>query len=170
MIIDSLDLINSRLNDEVAKRPTIAVTNVTTEKNPVLNQDGTRTTNTKTIVSTQHVANTRIEQIKSNTATIDKCRSRLDELYNQKINVEVTVRKELEANAGFLEELKAMIVLISSETLAGIFYFLLFTFILALELLVVVSKTKDITCDYDLVVEHQLNVKRDVLNDLVKKQ
>jgi len=63
-----------------------------------------------------------------------------------------------------------MIVLISSETLAGIFYFLLFTFILALELLVVVSKTKDITCDYDLVVEHQLNVKRDVLNDLVKKQ
>jgi len=170
MIIDSLDLINSRLNDEVAKRPTIAVTNVTTEKNPVVNQDGTRTTNTKTIVSTQHVANTRIEQIKSNTATIDKCRNRLDELYNQKINVEVTVRKELEANAGFLEELKAMIVLISSETLAGIFYFLLFTFILALELLVVVSKTKDITCDYDLVVEHQLNVKRDVLNDLVKKQ
>jgi len=170
LIIDSLDVINSKLNDEVAKRPTIAVTNVTTEKNPVLNQDGTRTTNTKTIVSTQHVANTRIEQIKSNTATIDKCRSRLDELYNQKINVEVTVRKELEANAGFLEELKAMIVLISSETLAGIFYFLLFTFILALELLVVVSKTKDITCDYDLVVEHQLNVKRDVLNDLVKKQ
>ena len=170
MIIDSLDVINSRLNDEVAKRPTIAVTNVTTEKNPVVNQDGTKTTNTKTIVSTQHVANTRIEQIKSNTATIDKCRSRLDELYNQKINVEVTVRKELEANAGFLEELKAMIVLISSEALAGVFYFLLFTFILALELLVVVSKTKDITCDYDLVVEHQLNVKRDVLNDLVKKQ
>jgi len=170
LIIDSLDVINSKLNDEVAKRPTIAVTNVTTEKNPVLNQDGTKTTNTKTIVSTQHVANTRIEQIKSNTATIDKCRSRLDELYNQKINVEVTVRKELEANAGFLEELKAMIVLISSETLAGVFYFLLFTFILALELLVVVSKTKDITCDYDLVVEHQLNVKRDVLNDLVKKQ
>ena len=169
LISDSLDVINSKLNDEVAKRPTIAVTNVTTEKNPVVNQDGTKTTNTKTIVSTQHVANTRIEQIKSNSATIDKCRSRLDELYNQKINVEVTVRKELEANAGFLEELKAMIVLVRSETLAGVFYFLLFTFILALELLVVVSKTKDVTCDYDLVVEHQLNVKRDVLNDMVKK-
>ena len=169
LIIDSLDVINSKLNDEVAKRPTIAVTNVTTEKNPVVNQDGTKTTNTKTIVSTQHVANTRIEQIKSNSATIYKCRSRLDELYNQKINVEVTVRKELEANAGFLEELKAMIVLVRSETLAGVFYFLLFTFILALELLVVVSKTKDVTCDYDLVVEHQLNVKRDVLNDMVKK-
>lgn len=169
MIIDSLDVINSKLNDEVAKRPTIAVTNVTTERNPVTNQDGTKTTNTKTIVSTQHVANTRIDQIKSNSATIDKCRSRLDELYNQKINVEVTVRKELEANAGFLEELKAMIVLVSSETLAGVFYFLLFTFILALELLVVVSKTKDLTCDYDLIVEHQLNVKRTALEEMVKK-
>ena len=169
LIIDSLDLINSKLNDEVAKRPTIAVTNVTTEKNPVTNADGSKTTNTKTIVSTQHVANTRIDQIKSNSATIDKCRSRLDDLYNQKINVEDTVRKELEAHAGFLEELKAMIVLVKSEPLAFLFYLLLFTFIFTLELLVVVSKIKDVTCDYDLIVEHQLNVKRDALNDMVKK-
>jgi hypothetical protein len=169
LIIDSLDLINSKLNDEVAKRPTIAVTNVTTEKNPVTNADGSKTTNTKTIVSTQHVANTRIDQIKSNSATIDKCRSRLDDLYNQKINVEDTVRKELEAHAGFLEELKAMIVLVKSEPLALLFYLLLFTFIFTLELLVVVSKIKDVTCDYDLIVEHQLNVKRDALNDMVKK-
>jgi len=169
LIIDSLDLINSKLNDEVAKRPTIAVTNVTTEKNPVTNADGSKTTNTKTIVSTQHVANTRIDQIKSNSATIDKCRSRLDDLYNQKINVEDTVRKELEARAGFLEELKAMIVLVKSEPLAFLFYLLLFTFIFTLELLVVVSKIKDVTCDYDLIVEHQLNVKRDALNDMVKK-
>jgi len=33
----------------------------------------------------------------------------------------------------------------------------------------VVSKIKDVTCDYDLIVEHQLNVKRDALNDMVKK-
>jgi len=145
------------------------VTNVTTEKNPVTNADGSKTTNTKTIVSTQHVANTRIDQIKSNSATIDKCRSRLDDLYNQKINVEDTVRKELEAHAGFLEELKAMIVLVKSEPLAFLFYLLLFTFIFTLELLVVVSKIKDVTCDYDLIVEHQLNVKRDALNDMVKK-
>jgi hypothetical protein len=93
----------------------------------------------------------------------------LDDLYNQKINVEDTVRKELEAHAGFLEELKAMIVLVKSEPLAFLFYLLLFTFIFTLELLVVVSKIKDVTCDYDLIVEHQLNVKRDALNDMVKK-
>jgi hypothetical protein len=169
-IIDSLDLINSKLNDEVAKRPTIAVTNVTTEKNPITNSDGTRTTNTRTIVSTQHVANTRIDQIRSNSATIDKCRVRLDNLYNQKINVEETVRKELEANSGFLEELNAMIILVKSDTLAGVFYFLLFTFIIALELLVVVSKVGDRRCDYDLIIEYQLNVKKDALNDMVKNQ
>jgi hypothetical protein len=168
IIIDSLDVINSKLNDEVAKRPTIAITNVTTERTPIKNLDGTNTTNTKTIVSTQHVANTRIDQIKSNSATIDKCRTRLDSLYNQKINVEETVRKELESNAGFLEELKAMLQLITSEPLAGVFYLLVFSFILALELLVVVSKTKDTKCDYDLIIEHQLNVKKSVLNDMVK--
>jgi len=168
IIIDSLDNINSRLNDEVAKNPTIKVTNVTTEKIPVTNLDGTKTSDIKTIVSTQNVANTRIEQIKTNSATLEKGRSRLDELYNQKINVEEIVRKELEENAGFLEELKAMIVLIKSETLAGVFYFLLFTFIIALELLVVASKIGDKKCDYDLIVEYQLNVKRDALNDMVK--
>jgi len=168
-IIDSLDNINSKLNDEVAKRPTIAVTNVTTEKNPVINQDGTKTVNVKTIVATQHVANTRIDQIKSNTATINTCRSRLDGLYSQKINVEDTVRKELEANAGFLEELKAMIILVKSEPLAFLFYALLFTFIFTLELLVVVSKIKDVTCDYDLIIEYQLNVKKEALNDMEKR-
>lgn len=170
LIIDSLNLFNSKYNDEVAKHPTIAVTNVTTEKNPTVNPDGTKTTNTKTIVSTQHVANARIDQIKSNTATIDKCRSRLDDLYNKKINVEEIVRKELEENAGFLEELKGMLILIKSETIAGVFYILLFIFIASLELLVVVSKTKDVKCDYDLIVEHQLNVKKTALDDIVKNE
>jgi hypothetical protein len=167
-IIDSLDVINSRLNDEVAKHPTIKVTNVTTERIPVRNKDGLKTTDTKSTVTTINVPNTRIEQIRTNSETTDKCRNRLDLLYNQKINVEETVRKELEENAGFLEELKAMIILIKSETLAGVFYFLLFTFIIALELLVVASKVGDKKCDYDMIVEYQLNVKKDALNDMVK--
>ncbi|MBP1676746.1 MAG: hypothetical protein H6Q20_1305 [Bacteroidetes bacterium] len=167
-IIDSLETINSRLNDEVAKKPTIQVTNVKTEKIPVRNNDGSKSFDTKSTVETQHVANTRIEQIKTNYETISKCRNRLEILYDQKINIEQTVRKELEENSGFLEELKAMIVLIKSESLAGAFYFLLFSFIIALELLVVVSKIGDKKCDYDMIIEYQLNVKSDSLKDMVK--
>jgi len=167
--MDSLENINTRLNDEVAKHPTVAITNVTTEHIPVTQPDGTRKIETRSTVSQQHVASTRIEQIKTNTVTINTCRSRLEKLYNQKINVEETVRKELEENAGFLEELKAMIIIIKSDLVAGAFYFILFAFIFSIELLVVVSKVGDNKCDYDLIIEHQLNVKKSSLDEMVRR-
>ena len=167
--MDSLENINTWLNDEVAKHPTVAITNVTTERVPVTQPDGTRRIETRSTVSQQHVASTRIEQIRTNTTTINTCRNRLEKLYNQKINVEETVRKELEQNAGFLEELKAMIIIIKSDLVAGAFYFILFAFIFSLELLVVMSKVGDNKCDYDLIIEHQLNVKKNSLDEMVKK-
>ena len=167
--VDSLENINGRLNEEVAKRPTVAITNVTTERVPVTQPDGTRKMETRSTVSQQHVASTRIEQIRANTVTINTCSNRLEKLYNQKINVEETVRKELEENAGFLEELKAMIIIIKSDLVAGAFYFILFAFIFSLELLVVMSKVGDNKCDYDLIIEHQLNVKKNSLDEMVRR-
>jgi len=167
--VDSLENINGRLNEEVAKRPTVAITNVTTERVPVTQPDGTRKMETRSTVSLQHVASTRIEQIRTNTVTINTCSNRLEKLYNQKINVEETVRKELEENAGFLEELKAMIIIIKSDLVAGAFYFILFAFIFSLELLVVMSKVGDNKCDYDLIIEHQLNVKKNSLDEMVRR-
>ena len=167
--VDSLENINGRLNEEVAKRPTVAITNVTTERVPVTQPDGTRKMETRSTVSQQHVASTRIEQIRTNTVTINTCSNRLEKLYNQKINVEETVRKELEENAGFLEELKAMIIIIKSDLVAGAFYFILFAFIFSLELLVVMSKVGDNKCDYDLIIEHQLNVKKNSLDEMVRR-
>ena len=167
--VDSLENINGRLNEEVAKRPTVAITNVTTERVPVTQPDGTRKMETRSTVSQQHVASTRIEQIRTNTVTINACSNRLEKLYNQKINVEETVRKELEENAGFLEELKAMIIIIKSDLVAGAFYFILFAFIFSLELLVVMSKVGDNKCDYDLIIEHQLNVKKNSLDEMVRR-
>ena len=167
--VDSLENINGRLNEEVAKRPTVAITNVTTERVPITQPDGTRKMETRSTVSQQHVASTRIEQIRTNTVTINTCSNRLEKLYNQKINVEETVRKELEENAGFLEELKAMIIIIKSDLVAGAFYFILFAFIFSLELLVVMSKVGDNKCDYDLIIEHQLNVKKNSLDEMVRR-
>ena len=167
--MDSLENINGRLNEEVAKRPTVAITNVTTERVPITQPDGTRKMETRSTVSLQHVASTRIEQIRTNTVTINTCSNRLEKLYNQKINVEETVRKELEENAGFLEELKAMIIIIKSDLVAGAFYFILFAFIFSLELLVVMSKVGDNKCDYDLIIEHQLNVKKNSLDEMVRR-
>ena len=49
------------------------------------------------------------------------------------------------------------------------FYILLFSFLLFLELLVVIWKLGDKSCDYDLIVQHQLAVKEESVRDLVKR-
>jgi len=157
--IDSLENINRKLNEEVARQPTIAVTNVTREVVPVTLANGTKSTETKSTTSTQHIANTRIDQIRSNASTIQFCRTRLEKLNNLKINIEDIVRKEL----------KAMIKIIKSDFVAAAFYFLLFAFIISLELLVVMSKIGDNKCDYDLIVEYQVGVKKAALDDMIKK-
>lgn len=43
------------------------------------------------------------------------------------------------------------------------FYLLLLCFLTFLEMLVVMSKSGDGACDYDLIVEHQLRIKRETL-------
>lgn len=75
-------------------------------------------------------------------------------------------RDEFEnAATGFLEELKALVLILREDPYALAFYIFLFLFLLCLELLVVTSKTGDSKCDYDLVVEHQLRIKAETLRN-----
>lgn len=47
-------------------------------------------------------------------------------------------------------------------------YHIIFAFLISLELFVVTSKLGDKKCDYDMIIEHQLNVKTQALEELVK--
>lgn len=96
-------------------------------------------------------------------------RTLMDEYNIKKLNVTAEVKKELEAQTGFLEELNALIRIMSENKIALVFYALLFFFLIFLELLVFMSKFGDRPCDYDLIIQHQLAVKKDALEDLVKK-
>ena len=74
------------------------------------------------------------------------------------------VRKDYEeADTGFLEELQALFSILEESKIALGFYAFLFLFLMLLELLVVTSKGGDGNCDYDLIVEHQLNIKKNTL-------
>ena len=79
------------------------------------------------------------------------------------------LKKELEAKTGFLEELKALVRIMSKSSIALGFYMFMFSFLLILELLVVICKLGDKSCDYDLIVQHQLAVKEESVRDLVKR-
>lgn len=99
---------------------------------------------------------------------MDRLRKQQDEFIQNKLSVENDLREELSSNIGFLEELRAMIEIISTRLEALIFYIVIFSFLISLELFVVTSKLGDKKCDYDLIVEHQLEIKKAALEELVK--
>ena len=166
--IDSLDKMNLILNDEIAKNPTTKTVSTSTTYKNVLQEDGTYKKIPETTVSTNPVANPRIKQVETNNLNLERLRKQQDEYTIKKMEVENDLRKELSTNIGFLEELHAMLELLKTRTEALIFYSIIFLFLVSLELFIVFSKMGDKKCDYDMIVEHQLNVKASALGELVK--
>ena len=166
--IDSLDRMNLTLNNEIAKNPTTKTVSTSTTYKNVLQEDGTYKKIPETTVSTTPVANPRIKQVETNNVNLERLRKQQDEYTIKKLEVEKNLRHELSTNVGFLEELHAMLELLASRTEALIFYCIIFSFLISLELFVVASKMSDKKCDYDMIVEHQLNVKATALGELVR--
>lgn len=168
--IDSLDKVNMKLNEEIAKQPTIKTISTSTTYKNERQEDGSYKKIPETTVSTNPMANPRIKQVEANALNLERLRKQQDDLIQNKMNVENDLRKELSSNVGFLEELRAMIEILSTRIEALIFYLVIFGFLISLELFVVTSKVGDKKCDYDLIVEHQLNIKKAALEELVKNK
>lgn len=166
--IDSLSKVNMQLDEEIAKKPTTITVSTTTIYRNELQEDGSYKKIPETTVSSIPIPNPRIEQRDANKLNLNRLRKQQDDFVQSKMNVENDLRKELSSNVGFLEELRAMIEIISTRLEALIFYFVIFSFLISLELFVVTSKLGDKKCDYDLIVEHQLEIKKAALEELVK--
>lgn len=166
--IDSLDRVNMILNEEIAKNPNPKVTSTSTTYRQEKQEDGSYKRIPETTVTTVPMPNPRIKQVEANNSNLEKLRKQQEEFTEKKLSVENDLRKELSSNTGFLEELRAMIEIISTRLEALIFYIIIFSFLISLELFVVTSKLGDKKCDYDMIVEHQLDIKKAALEELVK--
>lgn len=164
--IDSLDRVNMELNEGIAQKPTIKQTSSSTTYIKVLQGDGSYKTVPETTVTTSLAPNPRIKQVEANEKLLERYRNLQDEFTNKRMAVEDNLRKELADSIGFLEELNAMIEIVSTRTEALIFYLIIFSFLISLELFVVASKMGDKKCDYDMIVEHQLKIKEVALKEL----
>lgn len=167
--IDSLDKSNTRLKEEIAKNPTITTVGTSTTVKKVVDANGEVRSVPETTITRTPIANPRISQTKTNDKTLERLRSKQDKYEQDRLNAEQDLRKTLSQNVGFLEELRAMIEILSTRTEALVFYLTVFLFLISLELFIVASKFGDKTCDYDLIVLHQLHIKEEALNDLIKK-
>ena len=66
--------------------------------------------------------------------------------------------------AGFIEELEATLKVISQSKVSLAFYIILFLFLTFLELFVLTIKMGDNKCDYELIVENQLQLKKKLMD------
>lgn len=167
--VDSLDKKNLELYAEISKRPTINTVSTSTTNVPMRQQDGSIKNVTQRTVSNNPIGNPKIREAEINNQHLEILRKQQEEYTQRKMEAENSLRAELKSKQGFLEELNAIIEILSERPVALIFYLVLFIFLMSLELFVVVSKLGDKKCDYDLVVEHQLEQKKKTLEQLVKQ-
>ena len=153
-----LDNTNAELQADVNAHPWIVQRSVTNSQQRLV-VDGKIKTVSNPSVTTNQVANPKMETIKANNEKINSLNEQEKELSKKKLTVEEDTRKECQANVGFLEELEAMVSIITTRKVAGIFYLVFFALLMSLELFVVVSKMGDKECDYEMAVKGAERIK-----------
>lgn len=171
MQLDSIGLSISKINEKIARTPS-------TIKTPTIKRTTGRDSTGKIIVTggeiiTEVIINPRFDQLNKEREMLsketDKLSEKQKELFEKKLAIEREVREEYEnMEPGFLEELKALFILLRRENVALIFYIALFAFLTSIELLVLLSKWGEKKCDYELTVESQRNIREEKLKNSEK--
>jgi len=171
MQLDSIGLEINKVNEKITRTP--PTTNSTT-----IGSTTERDSTGKIVVTGRNVTKTEIinpvfEQFAKEremlSKEIDKLTEKKEKLFEKKLSIEKEVRNEFEnMEPGFLEELKALFILLRRENVALIFYIALFAFLTSIELLVLLSKWGEKKCDYELTVESQRNIREEKLKNSEK--
>lgn len=163
--MDSLSKATLALNEELQKRPVIKGTNVSTQEQVVGMDENGKPKKVRTqTVNTVTLANPLAEQLKANNDQIQIYSTQLEQLRLDKKEVAETVRAEVNQRIpGFIEELEATLRVVSQSPVSMAFYSILFCFLTFLELFVLTIKMGENKCDYELIVEHQLNLKKNLM-------
>ena len=165
---DSLNKVNSELQADVNAHPWIIQKSVTNSQDRLVVNGKIKVVNNPS-VTTNQVANPKQMVIAANNEKIKQIVLQENDLNKKKLTVEEDTRKECQANVGFLEELEAMVSIVTTRTVAGIFYGIFFLLLMSLELFVVTSKMGDEECDYELAIKGAERVKMAQFNSAFSK-
>lgn len=167
MAIDSIGRCNDELYKQIEVKPTTTVTAVSSSEQVAgMSADGKPIKTTVQSVNKTVVPNPRIAQAQGNEEQIKIYTAQLEQLRLDKKNIDKTTREEISQRpTGFIEELEATIRVISNSWVSITFYCVMFAFLIFLELFVLTIKLGEIPCDYELIVEHQLSHKKNLLHN-----
>ena len=163
--MDSLSKATILLGEELQKRPTITGTNVSTQEQVVgVDEDGKPKKVKTQSINKVTMANPLAEQLKANNEQIQIYANQLEQLRQDKKDIAKTTTDEVSQRApGFIEELEATLKVVSQSPISLAFYIILFCFLTFLELFVLTIKMGENKCDYELIVENQLNLKKNLM-------
>lgn len=163
--MDSLSKATIALNEELQQRPVIKGTNVSTQEQVVgVDEKGNPKKVRTQTVNTVTLANPLAEQLRANNDQIQIYSAQLEQLRLDKKEVAEKVREEMSQRAaGFIEELEATLKVVSQSKVSLAFYIILFCFLTFLELFVLTIKMGENKCDYELIVENQLYLKKNLM-------
>lgn len=165
--IDSmLHVSNSRLfalSDELQRRPVI-VTNYTTSsitKDSIGNNMSTTTQRNTSVVDNPLKVEFDFLQDQ-----ITELNGKKFEILNSLTDLKQKKEEELKSATGFLDELVLLKEVVASSWVGMFVYFLFLFFFLALELFILIMKLSDEDSDYDKLVNHQMDVRIQMLQRL----
>ena len=165
---DSLNKVNSELQADVNAHPWIIQKSVTNSQDRLVVNGKIKVVNNPS-VTTNQVDNPKQIVIEKKKKKIKQIVLQENDLNKKRLTVEEDTRKECQANVGFLEELEAMVSIVTTRTVAGIFYVIFFLLLMSLELFVVTSKMGDEECDYELAIKGAERVKMAQFNSAFSK-
>lgn len=155
---ESLDKVNSELQADINVHPWIVQKSVTNSQDRLVVNGKIKVVNNPS-VTTNQVANPKQSVVSTNNEKIKQIVLQEMDLNKKRLTVEEDTRKECQANVGFLEELEAMVSIVTTRKVAGAFYLIFFMLLMSLELFVVTSKMGDQECDYEMAIKGAEKVK-----------
>lgn len=164
--MDSLSKSTIALGEELAKHPTIKSVNVSTIEQAIgVDENGNPKKVRNRSTEIVNIPNPLTGQLNANNEQIQLYQNQLEQLRQDKKEIAGKVTDEIHSRpVGFIEELEATLKVVSNSWISLLFYIVLFCFLTFLELFVLTIKMGDCKCDYDLVVENQLKLKKNLMD------
>lgn len=164
--MDSLSKATILLGEELAKNPTIKSINVSTIEQTVgFDEEGKPKKVRNRSTDVVNIPNPLTGQLNANNEQIQLYQNQLEQLRLDKKEIAGKVADEVHSRpVGFIEELEATLKVVSNSWVSLAFYVVLFCFLAFLELFVLTIKMGETKCDYELIVENQLRLKKTLMD------
>lgn len=144
------------LEQEILNRPTV-IGSVNTRTIKTTEGETSQATSNSNV---QRIANPAIQTANEIRSKIAEYDARISQVTEESGRLVANAENEYLSNRAFLHELEILIKVLSQNTVALVVYILWMALLLIIELLVLVIKTGDAENDYDLLIQHQVDVKK----------